>query len=106
MWGAAYNMCFCAFTRALVIGHANLPRTCLPYPYDARAGCEPFSIWEGIDPKSEEYRQLKEERAKVLMDAVEVGATGVFASEKKNDPTVMMSTLGGGVDSNVVFLAM
>lgn len=38
-----------------------------------RAGCEPFSIWEGMDPKSEEYRTLKEERAKVLMDAVEVG---------------------------------
>nr|ATQ36031.1 prolycopene isomerase-like3 [Sargassum fusiforme] len=35
------------------------------------AGCEPFSIWEGMDPKSEEYRALKEERAKVLMDAVE-----------------------------------
>lgn len=45
--------------------------------YDAmqilyRAGCEPFSIWEGLDPKSEEYRKLKEERAKILMDAVEV----------------------------------
>lgn len=38
----------------------------------ARAGCEPFSIWEGLDPKSEEYRNLKEERGKVLMDAVEV----------------------------------
>lgn len=37
-----------------------------------RAGCEPFSIWEGLDPKSEEYRKLKEERAQVLMDAVEV----------------------------------
>nr|ATQ36029.1 prolycopene isomerase-like3 [Punctaria latifolia] len=35
------------------------------------AGCEPWSIWEGIDPKSEEYRRLKEERAQVLMDAVE-----------------------------------
>nr|ATQ36030.1 prolycopene isomerase-like3 [Desmarestia viridis] len=35
------------------------------------AGCEPWSIWEGVDPKSEEYRRLKEERAKVLMDAVE-----------------------------------
>lgn len=42
-----------------------------------RAGCEPFSIWEGIDPKSEEYRKLKEERAQVLMDAVEVGAIEV-----------------------------
>nr|ATQ36026.1 prolycopene isomerase-like3 [Scytosiphon lomentaria] len=35
------------------------------------AGCEPFAIWEGLDPKSEEYRKLKEERAQVLMDAVE-----------------------------------
>ncbi|CAM9718495.1 unnamed protein product [Discosporangium mesarthrocarpum] len=35
------------------------------------AGCEPYSTWEGLDPKSEEYRLLKEERAKVLMDAVE-----------------------------------
>lgn len=39
------------------------------------AGCEPFSIWEGLDTKSEEYRRLKEERAKVLMDAVEVTDT-------------------------------
>ncbi|CAM9504794.1 unnamed protein product [Ectocarpus sp. 12 AP-2014] len=35
------------------------------------AGCEPFSNWEGLDPKGEEYRKLKEERAQVLMDAVE-----------------------------------
>lgn len=39
------------------------------------AGCEPFSLWEGLDTKSEEYRRLKEERAKVLMDAVEVTDT-------------------------------
>ncbi|CAM9324291.1 unnamed protein product, partial [Discosporangium mesarthrocarpum] len=36
-----------------------------------RAGCEPFSVWEGLDTNSEEYRLLKEERAKVLMNAVE-----------------------------------
>lgn len=41
-------------------------------PAPLRAGCEPWSTWEGIDPKSEEYRKLKEERAQVLMDAVEV----------------------------------
>lgn len=44
-------------------------------PAPLRAGCEPWSIWEGIDPKSEEYRKLKEERAQVLMDAVEVRTT-------------------------------
>lgn len=45
------------------------------FPRFCRAGCEPWSIWEGVDPKSEEYRKLKEERAKVLMDAVEVRGT-------------------------------
>lgn len=58
----------------------------MTFPYPARyftlvvcakqnsAGCEPFSVWEGLDPKSDEYQRLKEERAKVLMDAVEVTA--------------------------------
>lgn len=55
----------------------QIPKFPVPTPAPLRAGCEPFSIWEGIDPKSEEYRKLKEERAQVLMDAVEVRAVWV-----------------------------
>lgn len=29
-------------------------------------GTEPFSLWEGMDRKSAEYRRLKEERSEVL----------------------------------------
>lgn len=29
------------------------------------AGCEPYSIWEGMDRSSPEYKALKEERAEV-----------------------------------------
>lgn len=46
-----------------------------------RAGCEPFSNWEGLDPKGEEYRKLKEERAQVLMDAVEVCGVGFVVAD-------------------------
>ncbi|CAM9829278.1 unnamed protein product [Chrysoparadoxa australica] len=35
------------------------------------AGNEPYNIWEGLDTKSQEYKELKDKRAKVLMDAVE-----------------------------------
>ena len=34
-------------------------------------GTEPYSIWEGLDPKGPEYKALKEERAEVLWRAVE-----------------------------------
>jgi phytoene dehydrogenase-like protein len=35
------------------------------------AGNEPFEIWNGLDRRSAEYKQLKEERAEVLWRAVE-----------------------------------
>mmetsp|Transcript_10336 Transcript_10336/g.21556 ORF Transcript_10336/g.21556 Transcript_10336/m.21556 type:complete len:583 (-) Transcript_10336:1049-2797(-) len=35
------------------------------------AGCEPYDVWKGMDRKSEEYKQLKEERAEVLWKALE-----------------------------------
>jgi phytoene dehydrogenase-like protein len=35
------------------------------------AGNEPFEIWDGLDQRSAEYKQLKEERADVLWRAVE-----------------------------------
>ncbi|KAG5190190.1 amine oxidase [Tribonema minus] len=35
------------------------------------AGNEPYAVWEGLQEGTEEYERLKEERAKVLMDAVE-----------------------------------
>jgi phytoene dehydrogenase-like protein len=35
------------------------------------AGNEPFAVWDGLDRRSEEYKQLKEERAEVLWRAVE-----------------------------------
>jgi phytoene dehydrogenase-like protein len=35
------------------------------------AGNEPYSIWEGMDRKSKEYKELKEERAQVLWKAIE-----------------------------------
>lgn len=34
-------------------------------------GTEPYSLWEGMDRKSEEYKALKKERAEVLYQAVE-----------------------------------
>ncbi|XP_072971056.1 prolycopene isomerase, chloroplastic [Typha angustifolia] len=34
-------------------------------------GTEPFSLWEGLDRKSLEYRRLKEERSEVMWRAVE-----------------------------------
>ncbi|KAM7482089.1 hypothetical protein LguiB_006672 [Lonicera macranthoides] len=34
-------------------------------------GTEPFGIWEGLDRKSAEYKQLKDERSEVLWKAVE-----------------------------------
>ena len=34
-------------------------------------GTEPYSLWEGLDPKGAEYAALKEERAEVLWRAVE-----------------------------------
>lgn len=39
--------------------HAYLPAT------------EPYSLWEGLDRRSEEYKRLKEERSQVLWRAVE-----------------------------------
>jgi phytoene dehydrogenase-like protein len=35
------------------------------------AGNEPYAVWDGLDRRSEEYKQLKEERAEVLWRAVE-----------------------------------
>jgi phytoene dehydrogenase-like protein len=35
------------------------------------AGNEPFAVWDGLGRRSEEYKQLKEERAEVLWRAVE-----------------------------------
>ncbi|XRB12196.1 hypothetical protein RI054_04g20320 [Pseudoscourfieldia marina] len=35
------------------------------------AGNEPYSIWEGLDRRSDEYRQLKEQRSEVLWRALE-----------------------------------
>lgn len=31
-----------------------------------RLQTEPYDIWEGLDRRSEEYKQLKEERSQVL----------------------------------------
>jgi carotene isomerase len=36
------------------------------------AGNEPYSIWEGLDRRSEEYKALKQERSEVLWQAMEV----------------------------------
>ena len=35
------------------------------------AGNEPYSIWEGLDRKSEEYKELKKQRAECLYKALE-----------------------------------
>ena len=43
------------------------------------AGNEPWSVWEGKDPKSEEYRALKEERARCLWEAIEKVVPGAQA---------------------------
>ena len=35
------------------------------------AGSEPFDLWEGKDRKSQEYKEYKRERAKILWDTIE-----------------------------------
>ncbi len=36
------------------------------------AGNEPYDVWEGLDHRSEEYKELKKERSQVLWEALEV----------------------------------
>ncbi|XP_062212971.1 prolycopene isomerase 1, chloroplastic isoform X2 [Phragmites australis] len=45
-------------------------------------GTEPFSLWEGLDRKSAEYRRLKEERSEVMWKAVELALGPRFSREK------------------------
>lgn len=45
------------------------PGTIVVHAYGA--GNEPYDIWEGMDRRSEEYKQLKDKRATVLWRAVE-----------------------------------
>ncbi|XP_035823892.1 carotenoid isomerase 1 isoform X1 [Zea mays] len=45
-------------------------------------GTEPFSLWEGLDRKSAEYRRLKEERSEVMWKAVELALGPKFSREK------------------------
>ncbi|KAJ1292764.1 hypothetical protein BS78_01G015400 [Paspalum vaginatum] len=45
-------------------------------------GTEPFSIWEGLDRKSADYRRLKEERSEVMWKAVELALGPKFSREK------------------------
>lgn len=44
-------------------------------------GTEPYNLWEGLDRKSAEYRQLKAERAEVLWKAVERALGPGFSRE-------------------------
>ncbi|CAN1305912.1 Prolycopene isomerase, chloroplastic, partial [Linum perenne] len=45
-------------------------------------GTEPFELWEGLDRKSNEYKQLKEERSEVMWRAVERALGSGFNREK------------------------
>ncbi|CAN0880616.1 Prolycopene isomerase, chloroplastic [Linum grandiflorum] len=45
-------------------------------------GTEPFQLWEGLDRKSNEYKQLKEERSEVMWRAVERALGPGFDREK------------------------
>nr|CAB3492511.1 unnamed protein product [Digitaria exilis] len=45
-------------------------------------GTEPFSLWEGMDRKSADYRRLKEERSEVMWKAVELALGPKFSREK------------------------
>ncbi|CAD6207601.1 unnamed protein product [Miscanthus lutarioriparius] len=45
-------------------------------------GTEPFSLWEGLDRKSAEYRRLKEERSEVMWKAVELALGPKFSRAK------------------------
>ncbi len=46
------------------------------------AGNEPYSVWEGMDRHSEEYRVLKSERAEILWQAMEVVIPDIRARTK------------------------
>ncbi|PKA54642.1 Prolycopene isomerase, chloroplastic [Apostasia shenzhenica] len=45
-------------------------------------GTEPFSLWEGLDRRSAEYKKLKAERSEVLWRAVERALGSGFSREK------------------------
>ncbi|CAL9112838.1 unnamed protein product [Musa acuminata var. zebrina] len=45
-------------------------------------GTEPYSLWEGLDRRSMEYRKLKEERSEVMWRAVERALGPGFSREK------------------------
>ncbi|XP_027921200.1 prolycopene isomerase, chloroplastic [Vigna unguiculata] len=45
-------------------------------------GTEPFDLWEGLDRRSAEYRNLKAERSEVMWKAVERAVGGGFSREK------------------------
>ncbi|KAG0475859.1 hypothetical protein HPP92_012304 [Vanilla planifolia] len=45
-------------------------------------GTEPYSLWEGLDRRSAEYKRLKAERSEVMWKAVELALGSGFSREK------------------------